>query len=81
MRVYILSYVYDAIETYEWSFMINPKKYKYERKRDMKIGDDKNAWVKHKLQANHNFNFRNSKMLVIHNKKHENIVEFSIIAN
>ena len=37
----------------------------------MKVGDEKNAYVKYNLEINHNFDFKNSKMLVhIHNKQH-----------
>ena len=41
-----------------------------------------NAMVRHDLEANHNFNFKDSKMVVnIQNKKHRKIVESSIMSN
>ena len=60
--------------------MINQKRI-YKHKRDIKIGDKKNAFVKHNLETNHKFNFKDSKTLVnIHIKKAQ-IVEFYIISN
>ena len=45
----------------------------------LKKGNGKNEMIRHNLETNHSFNFKDSKMLVnIHNKKHWKIVEFSI---
>ena len=55
--------------------------YIYEHMRDKKIGDVKNALVTYNLETNHNFNFKDYKMVVnIHNKQHRKIVEFIIIS-
>ena len=35
----------------------------YEEKRDMKIGDDKNVFVKQNIESNQNFIFNNSEIL------------------
>ena len=42
---------------------------KYGHERDLKRGDINNGFVKHNLETNHNFNFKNHKMLVYMYKK------------
>ena len=45
-------------------------------------GGEKNAMVRHNLKVNHDFNFKDSRMLVnIHNKKHWELIESNIILN
>ena len=64
----------------ETSYTINTQI--YEHRRDLKRADLNNDLVKHNLETNHNFNFKDPKMLVyIYSKKHWKIVESSIISN
>ena len=54
----------------------------YEHKRDLKKGIENNKLVLNNLETNHNFNFKDSKILVnLHNKKHRKSVDSSIISN
>ena len=52
----------------------------YEYKSDFKLCDSRKALVKHNLETNHSFNFKDSFVIVrIHYNQHWKIVEFYII--
>ena len=54
----------------------------YDHTRSLKRGNIKNVLVRYNLETNHNFNFKDSKMLLqIRKKKRRKIVATSIISN
>ena len=72
----------DNNKKYMYVNLLSLNKRIYEHTRDLKRGNINNGLIKHNLETNHNFNFKDSKILVyICNKKCWKIFEFSIISN